>query len=85
MDQLPMAAGAYDELFVACTSMKLFFNARDKRNTAFMVWLAWLFALASGVANACSLQARQTHAAIAAAASDDAAAHAAVMVTGLVF
>lgn len=46
MDQWLMAAGAYDEFFVACTSMKLFFNTGAKRNTAFMVVLAWLFALA---------------------------------------
>ena len=38
--------------------MKLFPNTRAKRNTAFMVLLVWLFALASGVANACLLEAR---------------------------
>ena len=62
--------------------MKLFFNTRAKRNTAFMVLLAWLFALASGFANACLLESRQTHAHTAVAASDEAAAHAAVMVPG---
>ena len=68
-----MAAGAYDELFVAATRMKLLLNTRAKRNTVFMVWRAWRFALASGVANARLPQARQTH------------AHAAVMAPGLVF
>ena len=42
--------------------MKLFSNPRAKRSTVFMVLLTWLFALASGVANACLLQAQETHA-----------------------
>lgn len=42
--------------------MKLFSNIRAKRNTAFLVLLMWLFSLASGVANACLLEARGTHA-----------------------
>ena len=33
--------------------MKFFADTRTKRNTAFVVLLVWLFALASGVANAC--------------------------------
>jgi len=33
--------------------MKFFADARTKRNTAFVALLVWLFALASGVANAC--------------------------------
>ncbi|ABM39809.1 hypothetical protein Pnap_4536 (plasmid) [Polaromonas naphthalenivorans CJ2] len=41
-----------------------------------MVLLVWLFALASGVANACLLEARQTHAHIAATASSESGAHA---------
>jgi hypothetical protein len=41
--------------------MKLFFNTRTQRHTAFMVLLVWLFALASGVANACLLEVRETH------------------------
>ncbi|WP_049763646.1 hypothetical protein [Polaromonas naphthalenivorans] len=41
--------------------MKLFSNTRAKRSTAFMVLLVWLFALASGLANACLLQAQETH------------------------
>lgn len=45
--------------------MKLFSNTRAKRNTALMVLLVWLFALASGVANACLLEARGTHAHLA--------------------
>ena len=63
-------------------AMKLFSNTRAKRNTAFMVLLVWLFALASGVANACLLEARQTHAHIATAASSEASAHAAVILPG---
>lgn len=38
------------------TTMNRFFNKRAMHNTAFMVLLAWLFALASGVANACLLE-----------------------------
>ncbi|WP_232290857.1 hypothetical protein [Polaromonas naphthalenivorans] len=58
--------------------MKLFSNTRARRSTIFMVLLVWLFALASGVANACLLEARQTHAhsAIDMAASSESAAHA---------
>lgn len=41
--------------------MKLFSNTGARRNTALMVLLVWLFALASGVANACLLEARETH------------------------
>ena len=53
--------------------MKLLSNTRARRNTAFMVLLMWLFALASGMANACLLEARQTHWHLAATASFDAA------------
>lgn len=60
--------------------MKLFSNTRSRRNTAFMVLLAWLFALTSGVANACLLQAPETQAHIIAtagyAAHADAPGHA---------
>lgn len=52
--------------------MKLFSNTRAKRNTAFVVLLMWLFALASGVANACLLEARGTHSHAAAAGSSGA-------------
>ena len=41
--------------------MKLFSNTRSKRNTAFVVLLAWLFGLASGMANACLLEAPRPH------------------------
>ena len=41
--------------------MNAFFNARTRRSTAYVVLLAWLFALASGVANACLLEARGAH------------------------
>jgi hypothetical protein len=37
--------------------MTLLFTARTKRNTGFVVLWVWLFALASGVANACLIQA----------------------------
>ena len=61
--------------------MKLFSNNRAKRNAAFMVLLVWLFALASGVANACLLEARETHSHIATVASSE-AAHASVILPG---
>ena len=54
--------------------MTLLFNKRAKRHTAFMVLLVWLFALASGVANACLLEARETHSHAAAAGFSEAAA-----------
>lgn len=41
--------------------MKFFANTRIKRNTAFVVLLVWLFALASSVANACFLQTDRPH------------------------
>ena len=42
--------------------MKSLFNSRTKRNSAFVVLVVWLFALASGVANACLIQAREMQA-----------------------
>ena len=43
--------------------MKHFFNSRTLHATAALVLMAWLFALASGIANACLLEgARGTHA-----------------------
>lgn len=42
--------------------MKHYFSTRAKRHTALLVLLGWLFALASGVVNACLLEARATHA-----------------------
>lgn len=53
-------------------NMKLFSNTRARRNTAFMVLLVWLFALASGVANACLLEARGTQAHVATAGFSEA-------------
>lgn len=42
--------------------MKPFLNSRTKHTTTALVLIAWLFALASGIANACSLEAaRGTH------------------------
>ena len=40
-----------------------------KRNTAFVVLLGWLFALASGVANACLLETPEMHSSAARAAA----------------
>ena len=41
--------------------MKPFANTRIKRNTSLLVLLAWLFALASSVANACFLETDEPH------------------------
>ncbi len=41
--------------------MTPFSNTRTKRRTIYTVLLAWLFVLASGWANACLIQARDTH------------------------
>lgn len=41
--------------------MKLFSNTRTKRNTAWMMLSVWVFAVASGMANACLLEVRGTH------------------------
>jgi hypothetical protein len=41
--------------------MKPFFHTRAKRRTTLVVLLAWVFALASGVANACLPQLRMGH------------------------
>ena len=51
--------------------MKFLSNIRVRRDAAFMVLLVWLFALASGVANACLLEVRETHSHVAAAASSE--------------
>jgi hypothetical protein len=45
--------------------MTLFFSIHVKHHTACLVLLAWLFALGSGIANACVLNAQQTHSHIA--------------------
>ena len=49
--------------------MKLFSNTFAQRKAVVLVLLAWLFALASGVANACLLEAPATHAHVVAAAT----------------
>lgn len=36
--------------------MERFFNSRNQRTTTALVLFAWLFALASGIVNACSLE-----------------------------
>ena len=41
--------------------MKLLSSTFAKRNTASLVLLAWVFAMAAGVANACLLEAREAH------------------------
>ena len=64
--------------------MKLFSNTRAKRNTAFVALLAWLFALASGVANACQLEAREIHSNVAVIGSQ-ANAHVPAESAGLAF
>ena len=48
--------------------MKLLPNARTKRHAALAVLMLWLFAIATGWANACVLEARGTH--VHAAAAD---------------
>lgn len=48
------------------TNMKPFSNQRTKRNTTFVALLVWLFALASGMANACLLEAPGKHPHVAA-------------------
>ena len=45
--------------------MRFFAHTRSKRNTAFVVLLVWLFALASSVANACFLETYEPHASAA--------------------
>ena len=52
--------------------MKPFSNTFAKRKAVAMVLLTWLFALASGVANACLLETPTTHAHVVAAASEGA-------------
>ena len=42
-------------------TMKFFADTRTKRNTAFTMLLVWLFALASGAANACLLETPELH------------------------
>ena len=42
-------------------TMKFFADTRSKRNTAFVVLLVWLFALASSLANACLLEQHEPH------------------------
>ena len=41
--------------------MNLLANTRTRRNTAFAMLLVWVFALASGVANACFLETPDSH------------------------
>ena len=45
--------------------MKFSAHTRTKRNTAFVVVLVWLFALVSGVVNACLLETHEPHARVA--------------------
>lgn len=53
------------------TNMKPFSHQRTKRNTTFVALLVWLFALASGMANACLLEAPGKHPHVAAAHSTE--------------
>lgn len=41
--------------------MNRFMNHRTRRRTAWLMLFVWMFALASGVANACALEARGSH------------------------
>jgi hypothetical protein len=52
--------------------MKPFSNHRTRRNTIFVVMLVWVFALASGMANACLLETPGKHAHIGASHSSSA-------------
>ena len=52
--------------------MKPFSNTFAKRKAVVMVLLTWLFALASGVANACLFETPTTHVHVVAAASEGA-------------
>ena len=45
--------------------MRFFTRTRSRRHTAFVLLVAWLFTLASSVANACFVEAREAHAAAA--------------------
>jgi hypothetical protein len=45
--------------------MKPISSTRVKRSSTFLVLLVWLFALASGIANACLLEAHGTHSHVA--------------------
>ena len=64
--------------------MKPLFSSSTKRSTAFVVLLVWLFALASGVANACLIQAKEInrHGSLAAYSSAAEKGHAASAVLG---
>lgn len=66
---------------MTCLDMKLFSNVRNKRHTAFLVLLAWLFALTSGLANACLLEVRETHSHVVAAEASG-VAHASTILPG---
>ena len=51
--------------------MKPFSNHRAKRSTTFVALLVWLFALVSGMANACLLETHEKHSHVAANHSSD--------------
>lgn len=55
--------------------MKFFADTRTKRNTAFAMLLVWLFAMASGVANACVLETHEPHSTIKASAAETGHSH----------
>ena len=61
--------------------MKFFSNICAKRNVILMVLMAWAFALASGVVNACLLEARETNSYTVTVESSE-AAHESVMFPG---
>ena len=55
--------------------MKFFADTRTKRNTAFAMLLVWLFAMASGVANACFLETHEPHSTIKVSAAETGHSH----------
>lgn len=59
--------------FSICTNMTHFSNPRSRRSTSFVVLLVWLFAVASGIANACVLKTHEVHAHVVAAKPVEAA------------
>lgn len=59
--------------------MNFFAHTRTKRNTAFAMLLVWLFAMASGVANACLLQTHEPHSMIEVSAATKSQAHAVLL------
>lgn len=60
-DQWLIGPAAHNGAQQFLPKMTVFSTTRSKRRTAFMVLMAWLFALVSGLANACLLEAPAVH------------------------